>query len=188
MKKLAHIILICLSITTGAVSFAQNWTGNVNLFLGAKALDKGEWELFQVEEQTQFGILVDWGKTDWPVNIAIDILASRAIESTVVADYEASTEELNLGVRRVFGDIVRPYIGGGVAAINASLKGSTYGISVSDSDHAVGLWVNGGICLNIGNTFNVGLDLRYSHAKVKLFDNDFHIGGIHVGLVLGYHW
>jgi opacity protein-like surface antigen len=188
MKCLVHTVLICLILNAGSVSIAQDWTGNINLFLGAKALEKDDWKTFEVEEQTQFGILVDIGKTGWPVNVSMDLLASQTTESTPLADFEAGTTEFNLGIRRAFGDVVRPYVGGGVAAVSATLKGSSLGISYSDNDTAIGLWVNGGVYLTIGNTFNVGLDLRYSTAKATLFDSDFRIGGVHVGLALGYHW
>ena len=48
MKKIVFLVIACfwLSVPGLAVSGSSpgDWTGNLNLYLGAKALDKYEWE------------------------------------------------------------------------------------------------------------------------------------------------
>lgn len=176
------------------VSQAQNWTGNLNFFIGAKVLDEDDWS--PIEEQTEFGILLDFKKDHWPVSIAIDVLHSW--DDAFVHDpftgssfkFEGNTTEINLGLRKIWDHfpIIRPYIGGGLAIINAEAKGSVLGIRVSDDDTSSGIWLNGGIYWTLANVFNVGLDFRYSKAEVTVFDVDVEAGGGHAGLILGYHW
>lgn len=185
MSKTVFTLLISIFIVMPTISLAQHWTGNVDLFLGAKLLDQDDWE--PVEEHGQLGILVDFGKTDWPINIAIGVLGSSASEPTPLGEFEASTNELNLGIRKTFGDTVRPYIGGGLAFISGELKHHETGVSV-DSNTGTGLWLNGGVYLTISNHFNIGLDLRFSSAKASVFNQDVKVGGGHAGLVLGYSW
>ncbi len=184
------LVLFCLNAN------ANEWTGNVNFFLGQKTLEKDDWE--PVDEQPEFGILVDFKQQDWPISIAIDILGSsddETINDVTLGSFsfEAQTTEINLGVRKIWNTVnnsIKPYIGGGVAFINADaeLQISNSLIGISDSDSAAGLWLGGGVYWTLNQNFNIGLDLRYSQADVTLFDESIKAGGTHVGLVLGYHW
>lgn len=193
MKKIIIVIALALTYTSAN---AGEWTGNVNFFLGQKTLDKDDWE--PVDEQPEFGVLVDFKKQDWPVSIAIDILGSSGDETLNDPDlgnlsFEAKTSELNLGVRKIWNTAnssIRPYVGGGVAFINADaeLKSTGFSISVSDDDMGTGFWLGGGVYWTLNQSFNLGLDLRYSQADVTLFDESLKAGGTHVGLMLGYHW
>ena len=53
---------------------ANEWTGNVNFFLGQKTLDEDDWA--PLDKQGEFGVLVDFKQQNWPVSIAIDFLGS----------------------------------------------------------------------------------------------------------------
>jgi hypothetical protein len=193
-KIVRGIIIVAITMMIPVASKAQEWTGNVNAFLGAKALDEDDWE--PAEEHGQFGILVDFKKKDWPVSIAIDLLSSEGDgavfepNSGLFIDLEGETTELNAGVRKIWDQhaIVRPYIGGGLAFISADATGSAAGFTLSDDDSAVGFWINGGVYWTLNTSFNIGLDLRYSQAEVTLIDTDVNAGGGHAGLILGYHW
>ena len=111
---------------------ANEYTGNVNFFLGQKSLDSNDWE--PLDEQGEFGVLVDWKQVSWPVSIAIDILVS-ADEATILGTpVDAITSEINGGVRKIWevtGSSVRPYIGGGLALISADIEVRDF-ITVSD--------------------------------------------------------
>ena len=194
MSRVFCGIIIGAMVILPVVSQAQDWTGNVNAFLGAKALDEDDWK--PAEDHDEFGILVDFKKKEWPVSIAIDLLHSEGDGSAyepfsgLYIDMDGETTELNVGVRKIWDQhaYVRPYVGGGLAFISADVSGSSLGVIITDDDNAVGFWINGGVYWTLGTSFNIGLDLRYSQAEVSVFGVDAEAGGGHAGLLLGYHW
>lgn len=190
MKKCIFAALLVLSVFN---AHAYGWTGNVNFFLGQRMLDKDDWE--PLEEQTQFGLLVDFKKENWPVSIAIDYLSSNDevtqydTFSALNWTFEASTTEIDVGVRKIFdgsGSQMKPYVGGGVAFIDAEVEVTNGFLTVKDDDNGTGFWLNGGVYWTLGQGFNLGVDLRYSSADGD--DTDLDAGGSHVGLLLGFHW
>ncbi len=169
------------------------WTGNVNVFLGAKVMDKDDWS--PAHEHGEIGLLVDFRQHYWPVNIAADVLFSAGdgvawASGIGFVDWEVTTAELNLGVRKVWDRLggICPYIGGGLAFIYAEGTLKTFDGSLAEDDTAAGYWINGGVYWTLGGSFNLGLDLRYSSAEVTLYGVDGEAGGGHAGLILGYHW
>jgi hypothetical protein len=80
--------------------------------------------------------------------------------------------------------IVRPFIGGGIAFINAEARGTALGISVSDDNTGVGVWIDGGAYFSLCKHFNIGADVRWSKAEVTLFNVDREARGLHFGLLL----
>lgn len=181
-------IVVTLVLFLPATSHAQKWSGNINALLGAKMLDEDDWE--PTEDQAEVGILVDFKKDTWPVSIAIDYLQSEEDATMLGVGLHGETTELNFGVRKIWDQNARarPYIGGGVALISADASAALFDINVSEDDVAEGFWINAGVYWTLGESFNIGLDLRYSHAEVTLFGVDAEAGGAHAGLVLGYHW
>ena len=188
MKKIVFLVIACfwLSVPGLAVSGSSpgDWTGNFNLFLGAKALDKYEWE--PTEEQDEYGVEVDFKQVGWPVSIAIDLLSGSG-EGIYLGDkFESKTSEFNVGVRKIW-DIfprVRPFIGGGISFIT----GEFIGLGISDDDSAAGIWIGGGVYWTLGGHFNIGLEGKYSTADVTLFGINADAGGGHFGMLLGFHW
>lgn len=198
--KVVFIAAIFSILLTPSV-FAQtdnSWTGNINAFLGSKALDKDDWE--PVEEQGEIGIKIDFKQQSWPVSIAIDFLASESDEERGLfydpsfgifeAAFQGRTSELNLGVRKIWDHFphVRPFIGGGLSFIRAEGEVSAFGDSVSDDDAGTGLWIGGGVYWTLADHFNIGLELMASSAEVTIFDTDVNAGGGHFGVLAGYHW
>ena len=184
-KSILTVILMLFFINANAN--ANEWTGNVNFFLGQKTLDEDDWT--PLDKQAEFGVLVDFKQQSWPVSIAIDFLGSIDVETESGIDLEGSTTEFDVGVRKIWevaGSSLRPYIGGGLAFINAEFKATNF--PVSDSDSGTGIWLNGGVYWTLGQHFNLGLDLRYSQADVTLFGEEGEAGGTHAGIILGYHW
>ncbi|MBI5406860.1 MAG: outer membrane beta-barrel protein [Nitrospirae bacterium] len=194
--KICSIALaMILSIFLVSIASAQGvWTGNINVLLGAKALDKDDWE--PADEQGEFGIEIDFREKNWPVNIAIDLLGATgegtALEpfTGMFAKLESTTSEFNVGVRKIWEQYphVRPFIGGGLSLIRGEGKVSVSGISVPDNDTGAGIWLGGGVYWALSEHFNLGLELKSSYAQVTLFDTDVNVGGGHFGLLAGYHW
>ncbi len=201
-KAIVLSIVVCWILVPGLAMSQSNsnpnaWTGNVNGFLGAKILDEDDWA--PVDEHVEIGILLDFKQKSWPISIAIDLLFSSDEEDinfavlnfgTFNANLEGNTTEFNLGIRKIWDNLskVRPFIGGGIAFINAEVKGTALGISVSDDDTGVGVWFDGGVYFTLTEHFNIGVDVRWSKAEVTLFNIDGEAGGWHVGALLGFHW
>jgi len=135
-----------------------------------------------------FGVLVDFKQKNWPISIAIDLLGSLDQETISGVEREGRTSEFDIGVRKIWevaGSSIRPFIGGGLAFLNAEKEDAGI-FSVNDS--GTGIWLNGGVYWTIGQHFNLGLQARYSQAEVTLFGANVEAGGTHAGIMLGYHW
>jgi len=188
MKK-GLMVLIFSMVLVFATSYqswsANDWTGNVNFTLGAKALDEHDWE--PVEDQGEFGIHVDFRRPEWPVNIAIALLGSSGEEDIRGTDIEGSTSELRFGVRKIWEPTrtMRPFFGGGLSLMSAEIDVEGFG---SDEDSDFGVWISGGIYWTLSNSFNLGFELGFSQGEVDLDGYDVDAGGSHAGLILGYHW
>ena len=201
-KAIVFSIVICWLLIPGLAMSQSNsnpnaWTGNVNGFLGAKILDKDDWA--PVDEHFEGGVLIDFRQKSWPISIAIDLLSSYDEEDVSFAvlnfgsfsyKLEGRTSEFNLGIRKIWDNpsMIRPYIGGGIAFISAEIKGTAYGLSISDDDTGVGVWFDAGAYVTLNRHFNIGADVRWSKAEVTLFNVDGEAGGWHFGMLLGFHW
>lgn len=183
------VIALALSALPLAHADASAWSGNVNLLFGAKSLDENDW--YPVEDQGEFGVLIDFKQEEWPFSIAIDMLGSAADETIAGWYYEGSTSEFDLGVRKIFeleNSTIRPFIGGGLALVSAETSWGFGGPWFSDSDSGAGLWLNGGVYWTLSEAFNLGFQLRSSAANVTLFGVEGSAGGGHAGFMVGYHW
>ena len=181
-------IIAVLFVMFAATAHGNQWTGNVNFFLGAKSLDSTDWD--PVDDHASFGVLVDFGKRDWPVNIAIDLLGSYGEETLGGTKFEDRTSEFNVGVRKIWqvsGTSMRPYLGGGIAFVYSERERFTL-VRVVDDDNGTGIWLNGGIYWTLGQSFNIGFDIRVTQADVTVFGIERDAGGTYGGLLLGYHW
>ena len=197
MKALFLPLLLSLALLSNTNARADDgWSGNVNLLLGSKGMSERDW---LATAHGEVGLLFDFRHSDWPVNIAIDMLRSRG-EFTgfaydpgfavVYVEEEVTTRELNLGVRHYFdlGTNMRPYFGGGLALISLEADWRTdSGAWWHDEGKGTGIWLNGGIKWEL-DAFNIGFDIRITGADVALDAGNFSGGGGHAGLVLGTHW
>ena len=178
------ILMICAMGSEVYAAQQSDWTGNVNFFLGAKVLDEDDWE--PAEEQDEFGIEVDFKQRNWPVSIAIDFLYGSGDGTIYGVKCESETTELNIGIRNIWDQSphVRPFIGVGIAFISAEASVPWY--SVDDS--SVGIWFGGGVYWTLGESFNIGLEAKYSTAEVTFNGFDVEAGGRHFGMLIGFHW
>jgi len=55
-------------------------------------------------------------------------------------------------------------------------------------DRGTGGWVGAGLYYEINPRFVLGLDARYSHGEVTLFEKERNAGGIHTGVTVGYQF
>jgi hypothetical protein len=183
-----------LTATAGLAPAQADFAGNVNFFMGQKSLDSGDWQ--PLEDQFAFGAISSFGASDWPVQIAGDVLVSGDEQTESGIEFTAVTFEFDAGIRWLIykKGKVFPYIGAGLGLMGAAAQGD-YGFGETDaSDATFGFWADAGVFFRLGDHFNIGVDLRYSDASVDLvFDSgvvarDVNVGGFSYGLLLGFGW
>jgi len=167
----------------------NNWNVNTNFIIGAKALDKDDWE--PVESQVEVGFNVDFAHRSWPFNLAVGILGSAIDKDDYFgAKVEGSTSELRVGLKKIWEPTsnMRIYIGLGLAVINAKLKLSDYYDEVNDDDNGSGEYISGGVFWTLARHLNLGFELGTSGATATVFNYDTKTGGYHALFLTGYHW
>ncbi len=184
--------------------------GDANLLIGAKTVDDDTLDFAGVDAQAQFGVALTLD-FDWPVDLAFDLFSSSDSASTTVMagtpiNYATSvnTKELGVGVRKLWGDRAKPYLGAGLAWLHLeasqSMSGTLSGggtfntLLINDGGSAVGIWLNAGLLYRVTDSFNLGFDLRNSNADVDLttasgpVQSEIGAGGTQYAVVVGYHW
>ncbi len=176
------VLLFVAGLVNPAIARADS-KGEVNFIIGGKGLDQNDWN--PNEDQGEFGAEVTWGGSDWPIAIATDILASSGGGDLLGFEVNDQSSELAFGVRKVWeAGPARPYLGGGVAKLDAQRE--VNGVTVDDS--TLGGWIGAGIFWRLGSRFNIGLAARVSRGQVTLNGTDAEAGGTHAGLILGWGW
>ena len=168
---------------------ADGWTGNVSGYVGHKSVDNDDWP--NLDSQRSAGVISDFRKQNWPVSIAADLIFAAADNGSGTIENTGGTAEMHLGARKIFTletTSFRPYVGGGIAIISASLENENAGVTIEDDDTVFGAWIGAGTYYAVTPSFNLGLDVRYSKAEVTLFDIDREAGGLYAGITAGYHW
>lgn len=201
LRRFLHrVTLVALVAVLGTPVAAADAEGQVNFFLGQKSLDSEDWQ--PAEDQPEFGVMMSFGRSNGPVDVAIDILTSAKEADVVVnnsqfvSKFTGTTLEIASGVRKIWKTgRARPYLGGGLALISASGVLKNAGVTLIDvSDGTIGLWTSCGVFWRLGKRFNLGFDLRYSSADVDLdlgldsMGQTVRAGGFHVGITAGFGW
>jgi len=193
VKKLTLLTLL-LSLNASFVS-ASEYSGNVNLYLGNNKLSSNDWG--KGSDQGSVGFMSDFKRDNWPVSLVLDGFIAASGDFTEDQDKDtadqlkAATAELHLGVRKIWtisNSNFNPYIGGGLTVVSGSLDREIDGVKKDDSDSAIGAWLGTGVYWRPMDNFNVGVDLRYSKADLKLHGDNMNAGGVRTALFLGYHW
>jgi opacity protein-like surface antigen len=207
-KGMAAVVLLML-VLCPAQALAG---GDASLVFGRKSIGDSTIEQYGADSQTEMGVAVSMD-FDWPVMLAVDLLASSGDKTIVVSDQprlefwtDVETTELDVGVRKYWGKKkLKPYIGGGLAYVqlesiqiesgDLGFPGSDYfDTIIDDSDSSIGFWLNAGFLYRVGQYLNIGVDIRHSDADADLlpFDADTTLnldsGGTHYGVLFGYHW
>jgi hypothetical protein len=183
MRALALLLLLPgLSLATEA---------NINAVLGGKLLDRDDWD--PVEDQGSLGVQVDVRPGDWPVAIAINVIASSAYDRRTVAgtgtvETYGGVTELQLGLAGLLplpGNTTL-FAGGGASFASAMQEVWTASSERVDYGYGVGGWAHAGAFWTI-NRFNIGFAGGWSIVPLEIEDRDIDAGGWRVGLLLGGH-
>ena len=169
--------------------FRFGWTGNLNLGVGLKLMDKNQWGA--TRQQKEFRAAFDFRQRRWPINIAVDFLYSMSEESAYYLgdgtslNYQQNSSELNAGVRKIFdGKLysMRPFMGGGFGYITTQIE------SIDFQEGTLGAWAEGGIYWELEKHLNLGAEALWSWASIPTRGELANAGGIHFEMILGYHW
>ncbi|HEX6851045.1 MAG TPA: hypothetical protein VF139_06525 [Candidatus Polarisedimenticolaceae bacterium] len=192
------LLLLWTAALLGTSASAADPRGNANLFLGRKVLDSGDWQ--SVDRQDELGVLLSLGRADWPVFIAVDLLAATD-EGDIDNDFrgpatlDARTYEAAFGVRKIWAPgSTHPYVGAGIVWVTAKVDLTSFGETFDANDSALGPWVGGGVFWRLGRRINLGIDARWSAAEVfldygrGLGADKLKAGGLHGGITLGAGW
>lgn len=231
-SSLVFISFLCIIFSMPSHSHSADFTGNVNLYYGTKSLSDYDWG--DLSSQQGLGANTDFRFKTLPFNISLGYVTSSYDDTLpeeytytpnlgpgmpggfpgmnltqtaeVDTEYETSTSELRLGVRKIWEPTsnMRPFAGFGLAMIQAKRKASVdpadaarYDIAANlkDNDKALGMWISGGVywTLFLGGMFsdiNFGVEVAYSQANVefKEMGGKLNAGGTHYGLFIGYHF
>ncbi|HKY31537.1 MAG TPA: outer membrane beta-barrel protein [Candidatus Polarisedimenticolia bacterium] len=200
MRRLrVAFLLLLIALMVPAVP-QSDMKKSFNFFIGQKQID--DLEDLDLDKQLSLGVEMSFGGYDWPVMLAVDIMGSVADEEIFGDDYyygyydydlESRTIEVDFGVRKTWeiaGSAVRPYLGAGIAGARTELEidDGFFGSESVDAN-GFGFWFGGGIYWKLGDSFNLGLNVRHSTIDVEfdeLGDEDIDVGGWHGGLLLGW--
>jgi opacity protein-like surface antigen len=185
-KKAALSGLVLMS---SFISHAGDWTGNVSGYVGSKSLKDNDWT--NLDSQLSLGLIFDIKKQEWPFSIALDVIGSGDVYKNGSNKDTASTLEYDFGIRKIFNlnnSSFKPYIGGGAAFISADFEQKDVFNTIKESQSEIGSWIGAGTYYEINDHFIVGLDVRYSKAETKIFDDKREIGGLNAGFTIGYHF
>jgi len=140
--------------------------GNANFLVGARnAGDKDFWGSDQ--DQTVAGVIVDFGKEGWPIHICLANMDSSSDDN----GDGGQISEYDLGVMKVWEPhgAIRPYLGGGIAALTASFVIDVGSGDLVLHDTTSALYVDGGVFWRTGKRFNIGLGVRFmTQASVEI--------------------
>ena len=177
----AMLLLASTSLTQG-----YEWSGHVGVLAGGKLLDDSDWP--DLDKHYSLGFISDVKEASWPISMALDLMDTGGKHDHDGMEDLGHTTEIHFGVRKVFLDEHRklqPYIGGGVAFMSAEQEYEVENIKTKEDDSTVGGWFGVGTYYAVHPRFVLGLDVRYSHGEVTLFDQDRDAGGIHAYITGG---
>ena len=171
---------------------------NINV-IGARKQLSSDWK--PTDQQDEIGGDFDMRGNNWPVllNFAYlyatqkdhaDELISVGNVTTAFTNLEreATTEELDLGIKKIWTDESRLSfsLAGGAAWIKGRLK---FMDTAKFDDSKLGWYGSAAIYYTFFNFLNVGVNARYSDVKLTLGSrDDINAGGFHYGALVGFHF
>ncbi len=184
--------LMALFLLGSTGFFQAAWAGGADprvalaLLLGKKDLSTADWGVV-LDEHALAGFESEFYLRRYPFNLVADYRVSD--DSAVLGlGVEADTREISLGVRKRWPREASwwgahlsagpAWVEGRLQTARLNFSGATINsVTVEDKDAAPGVWLGSGAEVYIAKTVFLGLDLRYSYAKVKLFGTAAKAGG-----------
>lgn len=143
-------------------------------------MDSSDWP--DLDRHFSMDFISDIKEDSWPISIALDLMDTGAKHDHDGMEDLGHTREYHLGVRKIFMNQhpkLHPYLDGGVAFMYAEQEYKVDNNKMKQDDRAVGGWLSIGTYYAIHPRVVLGLDVRYSHGEVTLFDQERNASGIH---------
>jgi hypothetical protein len=193
-KAILAAALTAAVLGGAAGAWGEVTSADLNVFVAEKFLGATAWG--PTNRQGEIGLLTNWQWDKWPVLFAADLLAASRTAPVATASYteeDAHSFELDLGARKIWKPTSswRPYIGGGLALAYADIDytgSSGPQPSITSGGYGVGAWVDGGVFWAITDVLRLGVDARFSSEDTRIFGSVKNAGGLHFGLLAGYHF
>jgi hypothetical protein len=194
LTRLAPLVLAVAAALAATTDAHARYHGDLNLFVGQLWLTS-EWS--PLDEQPEFGLMLNFGEERAPIHFAIDLFASSESDSPDVPSdngrVKATSHEIAIGVRKVWDkNATRPHLGAGVTAISVSEELDGQFGHETNEDRAYGAWVDLGLSWRLATHLNLGIEARYSYALATIgagsSAREASAGGVHLGLLVGYGW
>ena len=185
-KKLAIAMLLLM---TTSMTKADELSGHISGFIGLKSMNSSDWS--NLNTHFSMGVIFDIKKESWPISITLNLMDTGSEYKHDGSKDLAHTTEYHFGISKTFqshGSKIQPYIGGGVSFIYAELEYQTNSNTMTQDGRDVGVWLGTGMYYDINPEFLLGLDVRYSHGEVVLFNAERDVGGLSIGVTVGYQF
>jgi hypothetical protein len=195
LSRWVPLLLAAVVLLSAANEAQARYNGNLNLFVGQKWLNQGDWA--PVDQQRQIGLMLAFGEERAAVHFSIDVMTSKddsgVTSPTIGGPVRASSAEFAIGVRKVWGNgVTRPHLGAGANVIRVTAELSGPAGLVTSEDRGYGVWLDAGVSFRLAGHLNLGIEARYCAANVDLESTlgvrDTSAGGIQLGLLVGYGW
>lgn len=189
-----HLALKNLAIATGlllatSIANADEFSGHISGYIGLKTMDSSDWP--DLDNHFSMGSIFDIKKNSWPVSIALDIVDTGDKHNHDGMKDLGHTTEYQLGIRKIFTNQeskIQPYIGGGFSFMYAEQEFEANNMTTTQDDNDLGAWLGAGVYYEINPRFVLGVDARYSHGEVNLFNEKLDAGGLHTGVTGGFQF
>jgi opacity protein-like surface antigen len=188
-ESLKNFAIAMLLLLTTSMTHADELSGHISGYIGLKTMDSSDWP--DLDTHFSMGVVFDIKKDSWPISIVLDLVDTGDKHNHDGMEDLGHTTEYQLGIRKIFMNQhskIQPYIGGGVSFMYAELEFEENNITTTQDDRDAGGWFGAGMYYEINPKFVLGLDVRYSHGEVILFDKERDAGGIHTGVTGGFQF
>jgi opacity protein-like surface antigen len=188
-ESLKNFAIAMLLLLTTSMTHADELSGHISGYIGLKTMDSSDWP--DLDTHFSMGVVFDIKKDSWPISIVLDLVDTGDKHNHDGMEDLGHTTEYQLGIRKIFMNQhskIQPYIGGGISFMYAELEFEENNITTTQDDRDAGGWFGAGMYYEINPKFVLGLDVRYSHGEVILFDKERDAGGIHTGVTGGFQF
>lgn len=162
--------------------------GSLRSTLGVRKLDHELWQ--PLETQGLLGIEGDIGLGASPVSVTLGASYSLDSQDVSFVTETASLTELTAGFTLMpRHQRFKPYVGAGVAWVDAEYEVEIFGLTASVSDDSMGYYASAGAHVRLHQGLHLGLDARWTGGTdIQFFEDRFDADSISGALTLGWHW
>lgn len=188
IKQLYSVLALSLA-ATAPVSYADEWQHSVGLSLGQTHIDDASWA-----GQNNFGsfaINYEMHNATWPVSLTASLYGAGDERNQNNVEATDVLGGLQIGVKKYWqlnASQWQPYVSGGINFATAEKSTKTGSTTIKQSKNRTSYYLGAGLLWNITGSFEAGIDLRYTHVDVTLFDEKVKAGGLFTGISLGYRF